>query len=235
MAKVAKFVEQVITKLANAAEEDMELNRQSKPATSKLKMLEFFVGVAEKRFYHAHLFDKGVLMLLAAWLKPLPDGSLPHAMIRSTIFTILLEKMLIDLDDETRKKQLAWSGLGMLVKYFLEHKEETHENIVLTKGLIEKWSYVIFDTGISQSKVVHDETIDKVSSPSKKQPAIAVVEENSGSLPSPKKRRIPPIIAPQPMTMNFSIRPKSREVIGESIMQRGAMEFKRARINKSMK
>ncbi|XP_002978646.2 protein IWS1 homolog 1 [Selaginella moellendorffii] len=240
MAEVAKFVEQVIIKLANAAEEDMELNRQSKPATSKLKMLEIFVGVAEKRFYHAHLFDKGVLMLLAAWLKPLPDGSLPHAMIRSTIFTILLEKMPIDLDDETRKKQLAWSGLGMVVRYYLEHKEETQENKLLAKRLIEKWSRVIFDTGICRSKVVHDETTGEVSSPSKKRPATAIVEENLdlGEKPSPKKRRIPPIIAPQPMTMNFSIRPESKfggEAIRESIMQREAMESKRARLNKSMK
>ncbi|EFJ20209.1 hypothetical protein SELMODRAFT_418437 [Selaginella moellendorffii] len=166
MAEVAKFTEQVIIKLAYAAEEDRELNRQSKPATSKLKMLEFFVGVAE-----------------------------------NTIFTILLEKMPIDLDDET--VGVEWAG----------------------------------HAGICQSKVVHDETI---SSPWKKRPVIAIVEENLDlrEKPSSKKRRIPPIIAPQPMTMNFSIRPKSKfdgEAIRESIMQREAMESKRARINKSMK
>ncbi|XP_024539384.1 protein IWS1 homolog 1 [Selaginella moellendorffii] len=189
MAEVAKFTEQVIIKLAYAAEEDRELNRQSKPATSKLKMLEFFVGVAEK--------------CRSIWMM----------------------------------KQLVWSGLGMLVRYFLEHKEETQENKLLANRLIEKWSCVVFDTGICQSKVVHDETI---SSPWKKRPVIAIVEENLDlrEKPSSKKRRIPPIIAPQPMTMNFSIRPKSKfdgEAIRESIMQREAMESKRARINKSMK
>ncbi|GMP95380.1 hypothetical protein CsSME_00044455 [Camellia sinensis var. sinensis] len=104
VAEIALLVENVMAKLEVVAEEDAELNRQSKPATTKLKKPPLLMEVLSKKQLH-----HGVLTLLKTWLKPLPDGSLPNINIRGAILRILT-------DERETKEEWSWEGYYVFVE-----------------------------------------------------------------------------------------------------------------------
>nr|DAD28218.1 TPA_asm: hypothetical protein HUJ06_029686 [Nelumbo nucifera] len=110
-AEIALLVEHLMAELEVTAEEDAELNRQSKPAINKLKKLPLLTEVLSKKQLQQEFLDHGVLTLLKNWLEPLPDGSLPNINIRTAILKILTD-FPIDLDQYDRREQLKKSGLG---------------------------------------------------------------------------------------------------------------------------
>ncbi|GFZ08708.1 transcription elongation factor (TFIIS) family protein [Actinidia rufa] len=110
-ADIALLVENVMAELEVVAEEDADLNRQSKPAINKLKKLPLLTEVLSKKQLQQEFLDHGVLTLLKNWLEPLPDGSLPNINIRSAILKILTD-LPIDLEQFDRREQLKKSGLG---------------------------------------------------------------------------------------------------------------------------
>ncbi|CAL5429430.1 unnamed protein product [Camellia sinensis] len=125
VAEIALLVENVMAKLEVVAEEDAELNRQSKPATTKLKKPPLLMEVLSKKQLH-----HGVLTLLKTWLKPLPDGSLPNINIRGHY---------------DRREKLKKSGLGKVIMFLLKSDEETTTNRRMAKALVDKWSRPIFN------------------------------------------------------------------------------------------
>ncbi|CAL5395197.1 unnamed protein product [Camellia sinensis] len=124
-AEIALLVENVMAKIEVVAEEDAELNRQSKLAINKLKKLPLLMEVLSKKLLH-----HGVLTLLKTWLKPLLDGSLPNINICA---------FPIDLEHYDRREQLKKSGLGKVIMFLLKSDEETTANRRMTKALVDKW------------------------------------------------------------------------------------------------
>ncbi|GMP55940.1 hypothetical protein CsSME_00020591 [Camellia sinensis var. sinensis] len=133
-AEIALLVENVMAKIEVVAEEDAELNRQSKLAINKLKKLPLLMEVLSKKLLH-----HGVLTLLKTWLKPLLDGSLPNINICAAILRILTD-FPIDLEHYDRREQLKKSSLGKVIMFLLKSDEETTANRRMTKALVDKWS-----------------------------------------------------------------------------------------------
>ncbi|XP_068667678.1 protein IWS1 homolog 1-like [Aristolochia californica] len=126
-AEVALIVEHLLAELEVTAEEDAELNRQSKTAINKLKKLPLLIGILSKKQLQQEFLDHGVLTLLKNWLEPLPDGSLPNINIRTAILQILSD-FPIDLEQYDRRDQLKKVVL-----------KETTSNRKLAKELVDKW------------------------------------------------------------------------------------------------
>ncbi|CBI32360.3 hypothetical protein VitviT2T_009337 [Vitis vinifera] len=143
-AEIALLVENVMAELEVTAEEDAELNRQSKPAINKLKKLPLLTEVLSKKQLQQEFLDHGVLTLLKNWLEPLPDGSLPNINIRAAILRILTD-FPIDLEQYDRREQLKKSGLGKVIMFLSKSDEETTANRKLAKDLVDKWSRPIFN------------------------------------------------------------------------------------------
>lgn len=143
-AEISLLVESVMAELEVTAEEDAELNRQSKPAINKLKKLPLLTDVLSKKQLQQEFLDHGVLTLLKNWLEPLPDGSLPNINIRAAILTILTD-FPIDLEQHDRREQLKRSGLGKVIMFLSKSDEETTSNRKLAKELVDKWSRPIFN------------------------------------------------------------------------------------------
>ncbi|KAL2634657.1 hypothetical protein R1flu_006136 [Riccia fluitans] len=141
--EIAMFVEQFMAKLDVAAEADADLNRASKPAIEKLKMLPELLTVLEKRQLQQEFLDRGVLSSLKNWLEPLPDGSLPNMNIRSALLKLLTD-LPIDVELTERREQLKKSGLGKVVMFLSKLSEETPGNKKLARDLVDKWSRPIF-------------------------------------------------------------------------------------------
>ncbi|GJN37497.1 hypothetical protein PR202_gb26464 [Eleusine coracana subsp. coracana] len=147
-ADIGLIVEQFIAEFEVAAEEDANLNRQSKPAINKLMKLPLLIDVLSKKNLQQEFLDHGVLTLLKNWLEPLPDGSLPNMNIRSAVLKLLTD-FPIDLEQFDRREQLKKSGLGKVIMFLSKSDEETTANRKLAKELVDKWSRPIFNKSTS--------------------------------------------------------------------------------------
>ncbi|RCV24634.1 hypothetical protein SETIT_5G101600v2 [Setaria italica] len=143
-ADIGLIVEQFIAEFEVAAEEDANLNRQSKPAINKLVKLPLLIDVLSKKNLQQEFLDHGVLTLLKNWLEPLPDGSMPNMNIRSAVLKLLAD-FPIDLEQHDRREQLKKSGLGKVIMFLSKSDEETTANRKLAKELVDKWSRPIFN------------------------------------------------------------------------------------------
>ncbi|MBA0621483.1 hypothetical protein Godav_007098 [Gossypium davidsonii] len=160
-AEIALLVESVMAELEVTAEEDAELNRQGKPAISKLKKLPLLTEVLSKKQLQPEFLDHGVLTLLKNWLEPLPDGSLPNINIRAAILQILSD----------------------VIMFLSKSDEETTSNRKLAKDLVDKWSRPIFNksTRFEDMRNVDDDRVP-LRRPPVKRPAnrAAAMESRDG-------------------------------------------------------
>jgi hypothetical protein len=86
---------------------DIENNRASKPALSKLQMMESLKSKLKNYDFAKAFLDKAGLDQLYHFLKKLPDGSLPLSSVRTSIL-----EMLLDLPYE--EQHLKATKIGML-------------------------------------------------------------------------------------------------------------------------
>ncbi|XP_077238997.1 protein IWS1 homolog 1-like isoform X2 [Tasmannia lanceolata] len=230
-AEIALLVEHLMAELEVTAEEDAELNRQSKPAINKLKKLPLLTEVLSKRQLQQEFLDHGVLTLLKNWLEPLPDGSLPNINIRSAILKILTEVYTvicsifffpIDLDQFDRREQLKKSGLGKVIMFLSKSDEETTSNKRLAKDLVDKWSRPIFNksTRFEDMRGFDDERAP-YRRPSSKKPATKAAGLESrdddldlaGFSQEPKSGQVGSrqhASRPEALPLDFVVRPQSK-------------------------
>ncbi|KAK8999222.1 hypothetical protein V6N11_070398 [Hibiscus sabdariffa] len=107
------LVEKVMALMEVAAEEDIEFNRQNKPAIKKIQTLPLLTDFLSKKHLQQEFMDRGVLSLFKIWLEPLPDGSLPNATVRAWLLNLLTHTFPIDVSRENRREQLKKSGLDL--------------------------------------------------------------------------------------------------------------------------
>ncbi|KAG6552956.1 hypothetical protein Mapa_005293 [Marchantia paleacea] len=247
--EIAMFVEQFMAKLDVAAEADADLNRASKPAIEKLKMLPELLTVLEKRQLQQEFLDRGVLSSLKNWLEPLPDGSLPNMNIRSALLKLLTD-LPIDVEVVERREQLKKSGLGKVVMFLSRLSEETPGNKKLARDLVDKWSRPIFQksTRYEDLKQYDDERPPprRLQQPAKKPVAKPMddsrggdeldMENDSGELKPGDPGYRYHASRPQAMPLDFVVRPASR-VDAEDVRARAKqlrMDERRAKMNKKL-
>ena len=80
----------VCTLICPCHQDDLALNEQRQPATRKLVMLPEVMDKLRQTRYYENFLEIGILPVLAQWLRPLNDGSLPALNIRTEISKIIL-------------------------------------------------------------------------------------------------------------------------------------------------
>ncbi|KAJ6808946.1 protein IWS1-like protein 1-like [Iris pallida] len=244
-AELALIVEHLMAELEVTAEEDAELNRQSKPAINKLKKLPLLIDVLSKKKLQQEFLDHGVLTLLKNWLEPLPDGSLPNMNIRTAILQILAD-FPIDLEQFDRREQLKKSGLGKVIMFLSKSDEETTSNRKLAKELVDKWSRPIFNksTRFEDMRSYDDERIPYRRPPSKKPMMKASgldsrdddLDEFSQGPKSGQGASRQHASRPEALALDFTIRPQSK-VDAEQIRARSKQvvpDQRRMKMNKKL-
>ncbi|KAK8999159.1 hypothetical protein V6N11_070336 [Hibiscus sabdariffa] len=186
------LVEKVMALMEVTAEEDIEFNRQNKPAIKKIQSLPLLTDFLSKKHLQQEFLDRGVLSMFKIWLEPLPDGSLPNATVRAWLLNLLTHTFPIDINREDRREQLKKSGLGKVIRFLSKSDEETNANRQLAKDLVENWSRIIFnkstrfsDLRNAQEKVAMPKK--KASPPVKKESAMQLREADLDLEQSPKQ------------------------------------------------
>ncbi|PIA60351.1 hypothetical protein AQUCO_00300093v1 [Aquilegia coerulea] len=217
--EIAMLVEGLMADFELTAEEDAELNRDSKPAVKKLMKLPLLTEVLSKRQLQMEFLDHGVLGVLKTWLEPLPDGSLPNISIRTAILKILTDYP-IDLEQYDRRELLKKSGLGKVIMFLSRSDEETTANRKLAKDLVDKWSRPIFNksTRFEDMRSADEERV-LYRRPAAKKPARKAMESRDDDLDLAEFNQGPKSVQPsarqhasrpEALPMDFVVRPQSK-------------------------
>ncbi|KFK28571.1 hypothetical protein AALP_AA7G013600 [Arabis alpina] len=158
--EIAMQVEEVMASLEIAVGDDVELNKQGKPAISKLIKLPLLSDSLSKKQLQAIFLDHGVLSLLKNWLEPLPDGSLPNINVRAAVLKILND-LPVDLDQECIREQMEKSSLGKVLMFLSKSDEETTPNRRLATELVNKWSRIIYNKSTRYDQMYSQEEIEE--------------------------------------------------------------------------
>jgi len=207
VSEIQEAMEQAVKDDDNATKADIP-----QPAIHKAAMLPQVFEFLQKRHLHETMMDRGMLSTLAAWLKPMPDGSLVNLQVR----TKLLEALELFEVDETVLGSLRSSGLGKYIKLLSLHSKETMRNRRRAVSLMEKWKRPIF-----QSSTTYNASDVQVARPSRTAEELARELEDPQSFDEMQRRQAEaeePGMArntkggarvPRPIGMDFQLQPES--------------------------
>ncbi|KAH6805102.1 hypothetical protein C2S51_029933 [Perilla frutescens var. frutescens] len=243
-AEIALLVERVLAELHVAVEEDAELNRQEKPAITKLRNLSLLTDIIPRKHLQKDFLDRGVLVALREWLEPLPDGSIPSIDVRATVFKCLND-LTIDFEQSERIAQMKASGIGKAVMFYSKYGEETIANRKLAKELWDNWSRSIYRISTNHEDMKnYEEKRTYRRPPVKKTVSNAAAGASQDDVldeelsqgqkygPSSSKKHAS---RPEAMSMDFVVRPQSKvdpEAVRARAKQTG--QGHRAKLNKKM-
>ncbi|CAG8545798.1 8086_t:CDS:2 [Paraglomus occultum] len=133
-----------------AADRDIALNNQRKPAVKKLERVEYVTWVLKKANMLDTLLENNILESIRAWLEPLPDASLPNIAIQRGLFEVL-ERVPMSID------LLRQSGIGKIVHFYEEHPRNDADITRRAAKLVAKWSAPIFGKSLDyrDKKIVY--------------------------------------------------------------------------------
>eukprot|EP00116_Pleurobrachia_bachei_P004130 sb/3464392/ len=141
----------MISKMKEAAEEDRRLNTAGQAAVNKLAMLKVVINQLKKQDLHSSFIECGILPVLADWLSPLPDNSLPHLSIRREVLSTLRSFKQISTD------MLKESKLGTVVMGLYKNNKEQFSNREVARKLIYNWARPIFGLDSDYSAMSREE------------------------------------------------------------------------------
>ncbi|CAG8592019.1 3137_t:CDS:2 [Paraglomus occultum] len=123
--------------MISAADQDIVLNNQKKPAVKKLEHVDDVTWLLKKANMLEPLLENNILESIRTWLEPLPDASLPNIAIQKGLFEVL-ERVPMSIE------LLRRSGIGRIVHFYEEHPRNDADITKRAAKLVVKWSAPIF-------------------------------------------------------------------------------------------
>ena len=130
-----------LTRMQKAADDDDVAVKERRPATKKLAMLNETLDVLARKDLTRPLLDMDLLMVAAAWVRPLPNGQLGNVTVRSKLLQAIGQ---MGGENGITAGDLKRSNFGKVVMKLYMHKQETPDLKRQHKALIEQWSRPIF-------------------------------------------------------------------------------------------
>lgn len=133
------YLSSIVEKMRKANLEDRNSNKEQRPATEKLSLVEDLYRKLINRDYQKELLEKDVLSVIRTWLEPLPDRSLPNIEIRRGMLEALMH-MKVDV------AHLRQSGVGKIVNFYSFNPKEEKAVRKLAKNLVQKWTKLVLSS-----------------------------------------------------------------------------------------
>ena len=136
------IVTDLLKKMDQACKRDDAAYANGQPALNKLNLLKKVEEIVSVRSLQNTLLDYDVLGIFSEWINIKRDRSLPSHAVRLAVLKTL-EKLPCETHHLKRKSEGS-NTIGQAVVALMKHKQETRENKVLIKKLIEKWSRSVY-------------------------------------------------------------------------------------------
>jgi len=155
----ASFIENFVQEMERAAEQDLRAFEANPlhATTHKMNMLGKAVNVMQKYVFGELFITYGGCRALALWLRPLPNGELPNAHLRTTLLNCML-RLPISKEALQNCKE---PPLGQLVSNLMKNPMETVGNRKVAGMLVQKWvkqvlvqPVDVFDPQASETKAL---------------------------------------------------------------------------------
>ena len=150
-----ELISLLVNKMRRAADKDRALNKEGKPAVTKVTLLKEVISQIRKTDLLEGFLDANILSTLTDWLAPMPNKALPSISIRAAIIDWLQE--LPALNSEILKT----SGIGKAIMYIYRHPRETRYHKEECGRLISKWSRPIFNISDDFKTITKEERIER--------------------------------------------------------------------------
>jgi hypothetical protein len=129
------YIENFITEMTEAADNDKKELEAGKPMLHKLALVPKAVAIMQKYAFADLFVSSGGCEALARWLEPLPDGQLPNVHLRTEV-TRCMMRLPINKEALASCKGVL---LGRVVKNLANNPAETVENRKRCGALVQKW------------------------------------------------------------------------------------------------
>ncbi|KEG02024.1 IWS1-like protein, putative [Plasmodium vinckei vinckei] len=127
-----QYCENVLNQMILMHEQDMQNVKEKKPATAKLQIIDEVCKILTKPKWKPFFMKLNIYHVLALWLMPLPNNTLPNFTIRTNLLKVI-HQLPITI------KSLRGSQLGKIMTFLHTHKDETEENKKIIKSILQNW------------------------------------------------------------------------------------------------
>ena len=131
---ISESMEELVGRLNSAYDEDQQARSLGLPALAKIKLLSILESSLVKQSWQEPFIDAGGLRVLALWLEPLADDTLPNLTLRSSLIG-LLERLspVISVDN------LKEAKIGYVLNNLFHHPMEIPDLRRRQYALIAQW------------------------------------------------------------------------------------------------
>lgn len=143
------FCNQMLQKMSEAAQQDERSMELGEPATAKLQMLDSVCSELVKPKWRHWFVAEGCCQVIAGWLAPFKDDSLPNFSLRRRLLEVL-GQLPISAQD------LVSNDLGKVLVVLWQHEDETESNRQLIRGLIQRWMRPVLGLGSSHRQLLSE-------------------------------------------------------------------------------
>ena len=127
--------------MEEATRQDEASNRAQKPALARLKLCGKVKEYCASELFTERAMEERFFDVASHWIEPLPDKTLPNAVIRTTILQILERLSDIQPDPESVTTRMADAientTLGKQVRFLANHPHETAENRIVANKIFQ--------------------------------------------------------------------------------------------------
>ncbi|CAD2091218.1 IWS1-like protein, putative [Plasmodium vinckei brucechwatti] len=127
-----QYCENVLNQMILMHEQDIQNVKEKKPATAKLQIIDEVCKILTKPKWKPFFMKLNIYHVLALWLMPLPNNTLPNFTIRTNLLKVI-QQLPITI------KSLRGSQLGKIMTFLHTHKDETDENKKIIRNILQNW------------------------------------------------------------------------------------------------
>ncbi|PHJ25425.1 iws1 c-terminus protein [Cystoisospora suis] len=143
------YCNRMLQQMSDAMQKDEDAIEKGKPATAKLEMLDRVCTELVKPKWRNWFLTEGCCQCIATWLAPFKDNTLSNFTLRNRLLRVLAKLPI-------SSQELMNNDLGRVLVLLWHHPDESDENRILIRQLIQRWTRPMLGLGSSHREFLQE-------------------------------------------------------------------------------